>query len=241
MVTTLPPQISRDARALAGFLAEHGLPGRRSMTAITRLRRERARRQEPVCQPAPVRERLREYLLDQARAEILRRGGEITIEGDHSTTPLSLWDRDRERRLLLVGAEGWRYYSRRFGARRAALAYLYGVDDSGPWAVRVPATVRTVDDALAWLEPAEVTAARAAGRRVLRQGDVYAVETTQAYDGAGAADLPDGHRWNPTTRYLTHHPEDGRKHRPLRVSFPARFVRQRAYQMGRGAGRGRGD
>jgi hypothetical protein len=241
MTLTVPIRARHDVRALASFLAEHSLPGRRSKTAIARLRRERAGRQYVAPRRLSVQERLVARLVGQAEEEIKRRGGEVVISGQYGDTFLSLWDRDPGQRILLVGAEGWRHYSRSFGARRASLAYLYGMDDSGPWAVRVPGTLRTVAEALAWLEPKDVTDARAAGRRVRRQGDVYAVETTAARDGAGVGDLPDGHRWNPTTRFLTHRPADGRRHRPLRVPFPVRFVRQRAYGMGRGAGRGFGD
>lgn len=242
MTTTLTPRpLVEDARALAAWLREHQLPGARSMTAIERLRRERARRNAPAPVPVPVAVRARQAHLEEIRREIRRRGGEIVIEGEHRDYGLEIWDRDRERGLTLVGVEAWRHYSRRFGVRLARLAYLSGVDDAGRWAVRVPGTLRTVAEALAWLEPAEVTQARQAGRRVWRQGDVYAVETTPAHDGAGAAELPAAHRWNPRTRYLTHHPEDGRKHRPLRLPCPVRFVRQRALQMGRGAGWGGAD
>jgi hypothetical protein len=230
-----------EARSLAAYLSQNGLPGQRKPAAITALRRERAARKSPPPVVLPVKQRLHSRLLDQDRTEIGRRGGEIDIEGSYSCVELEIWDRDPDQRLRLVGAEGWRQYSKQVGARRARLAYLCGTDDNGSWAVRVPGTLRTVAEAVTWLEPAEVTAARSAGRRVLRQGDVYAVETTRAHDGAGITELPDGHRWNPGTRYLTHHPDDGRKHRPLKVSFPARFVPQRAYGMGRGAGRANAD
>ncbi len=241
MTSTLPSELVWNPRRLAAHLAEHHLPGQRSMTAIARLRKQRAAHRLPAPRPLPVRERLNARLVAAAGAEIRRRGGEISIDGDRASVGLLVWDRDPGRRIALVGARGWRQYSKSYGARPAVLAYLYGTDDAGRWAVRVPGTVRTVAEALAWLEPAEVTQARAAGRQVLRQGDVYAVQTRPGRDGTGAGELPEEHRWNPTTRYLTHHPADGRKHRPLRVPFPARFLRQRTYQMGRGTGRGFGD
>jgi hypothetical protein len=208
------------------------------MTAIRTLRRERAARR-----PAPVGPdlgaRLAARLGARAVAEVDRRGGETTIEGRYGVESLAIVDRDRSAGLLLLHAEGWRHYSSRFGSRRASLSYLYGVDDAGPWAVRVPGTVTTVAGALAWITPADVVAAIAAGRRVERQGDVYAVETTRAYDGRG--DLPAAHFWDAQMRTLTHMPGDGRSHAPLMLPYPVRFVRQRVYGMGRGAGRSNGD
>ncbi len=128
--------------------------------------------------------------------------------------------------IYLVTTRGWQHYSSRVPARYRVLAWLYGTDDAGPWARRVPATATTVHAAIAAITPAVVREAHRSGRRVLRQGDVYVVETTARYDGAGAPDLPTSHHWNPSTRYLTHRPDDGGKHRPLRVVRPCRFVPQ---------------
>lgn len=239
MYSNLLP-VMGNADTLARELKQRGLPGRCSAATIRRKRRQRDATQAA---PGPRREnahaRLRHKLVEQATAEISRRGGEITIDGKNREVGLGLADRDAASRIILVHAEGWRYYSRQFGVRWATLSYLYGVDDAGEWAVRVPGNVESVAEGLAWLEPAEVTRARSAGRRVRRQGDVYAVETTRGYDGSGP--LPDGHRFNLQTRYLTHHPERGGKHRPVKLSYPVRFVAQRAYGMGRGAGRACGD
>lgn len=243
--TTLP---TYDPRALAVALAAAHLPGARSATAIRQIRRERAARKLPAPAPVPLVDRLTARLTTAALAEITRRGGETTIDGRGTVTTVAIEDRDRSARMVLMHAEGWRFYSRRHGSHRATLAYLCGADDAGPWAVRVPGTITTVRAALAWITPAEVTAARVAGRRVLRQGDVYAVELapgTAHRDGAWTADtdaeVRAAHQLNPTTRYLTHRPADGRRHRPVRVSFPALLVAQRVYGMGRGAGRTNGD
>ncbi|MFD8146083.1 hypothetical protein [Streptomyces sp. NPDC059708] len=236
MTMTLSPYMKpRDlsARDLARYLRENALPGYRSERAIRELRASRAatRPASPVFRGSA--QRLTAKIERQMRAEILRRGGETAIEGSSHTAVVELVDRNAPERLYLLHAEGWRQYSRAFGARRASLSYLCGRDDAGAFAVRVPGTVTTIADALTWLEPAEVTRAKAAGKRVRRQGDVYAVETVRAHDGKGAQDLPEAHEWRPETRTLVHRPQDGRKHRPVRVAYPARFVMQRAYQMGR--------
>lgn len=246
--TATAPLPLHDAGLLAAHLREHNLPGQRSKTAITGLRRERANRdaERSVALFIPASglvERAEARLLGKIRAEVERRGGETEIHGRFGAAPLLIKDRDLEARITLVRAEGYRDYGKRHGCHWAAVAYLYGEDDdgSGPWAVRVPRSIDKVAFALAWLEPAYVSAARAAGRRVWRQGDLYAVETSKQHDGAGAEDLPDSHRWNPQTRYLTHHPDDGRKHRPLRLTRPVRFVRQTTYDMARTGRRGNGD
>ncbi|MDD9940781.1 MAG: hypothetical protein OXU20_06945 [Myxococcales bacterium] len=182
--------------------------------------------------------RLEAYLLDRYRSEIYRRGGELEIETERSAIELSLLDRHPgEDRMVLLGADGWRYYSRRFGSRPAALRYLCGEDDNGPWAVRVPGTTESIGDAIHWLEPAGVRKARADGKRVLRQGDVYLVENrTDRWD-----DLPEGHWFDGDTRTLNHNPEDGRAHAPLHVPFKARAYVQRAYGMGRTSSRTNAD
>ncbi|MFD8415493.1 hypothetical protein ACFV2Q_27650 [Streptomyces sp. NPDC059650] len=236
MTMTLSPYIKAhnlSARDLARYLRENDLPGYRSERAIRELRASRAanRPASPVFRGSE--QRLKTTIERQMRAEIRRRGGETAIEGSYETALVELVDRTFPERLYLLHAEGWRQYSKAYGARRASLSYLCGRDDSGTFAVRVQGTVTTVAGALAWLEPSEVTRAKAAGKRVRRQGDVYAVETSRAHDGKGVQDLPAAHEWRPQTRTLVHRPQDGRKHRPLRVTFPARFVVQRAYQMGR--------
>ncbi|MDP2623814.1 MAG: hypothetical protein Q8Q29_08460 [Actinomycetota bacterium] len=162
--------------------------------------------------------------------EIERRGGETTITGNYGTQDLAVSDRSGE--LMLLRAAGWRKYGRH-PARRASIAYLCGTDDNGLFAVRVPGTIETVAGALEHLEPAEVKQARKRGLRVRRQGDVYAVEVRRDRADATASSLPEAHVWNPTTRHLLHRPEDGRRHRPLRVAFPAKFVQQRTLRMGR--------
>ncbi|MDR1768845.1 MAG: hypothetical protein LBR32_10580 [Propionibacteriaceae bacterium] len=241
---------AHDARELAFWLKDLGLPGSRSMTAINRIRKERAA--NPPAMPVPADAGRRRLALklralkderDRAElaamvAEIERRGGETHITGLYET--VSLDRADAAEGLTLLHAAGWRQYSRAYGARQAALSYLCGTDDAGRWAVRVPGTVTTVAAALDWLEPAAVKKARRDGKRVIRQGDVYAVETTKAHDGTG--DLPDNHEWRPTTRYLVHTAGNNQPHhRPAKITWPVRFVAQRAYTMGRSGRRGSAD
>ncbi|MGW2219616.1 hypothetical protein ACWCSD_31910 [Nonomuraea sp. NPDC001684] len=221
-----------DAARLATALREHNLPGQRSKTAITRLRRERNRHRPAAVPPPTVVERLHAHLIGRYTAEIRRRGGETEIPGDRSDTFLRV--ADRHDGLVLLHAEGWRYYSRRHGFHRASLSYVCGREDGQLWAVRVPGTITTVAEALDWITPKAVKDARAAGRQVWRQGDVYAVQTSKQYDGRG--DLPDNHVWDKDARTLTH-PEHG----TLLLPGPVRFVPQNAYMMGRGGSRAYAD
>ncbi|MHB1504858.1 MAG: hypothetical protein ACYCTL_12745 [Acidimicrobiales bacterium] len=136
--------------------------------------------------------------------------------------------------LLLQHVEGWHYYSRRHPCRYRAASYIGGIsgDGTGAWTARVSSSITAVTAALAELEPAAVRNAREKGKRVIRQGDLYAVETTPAHEGAYA---PGRHEWDPTTRILTH-PE----HAAITIPYPVRFLEQTARAM-RGAGSRGGD
>lgn len=182
--------------------------------------------------------RLNNYLASKYAKEIEARGGEVVIEEENRVVPLRVLDRTKDQNLLLLGADGWRKYGR-MGKRHAAIAYLCGLDDNGSFAVRVPSTCKTVEQAVQAVEPAEVAHARANGRRVLRQGDVYIIEMLR--DATRPADLPANHVWDAAERILRH--QGG--HEALAVPFPAKFVAQRVLRMGRlpsrGARTGRGD
>ncbi|MEU1813259.1 hypothetical protein [Micromonospora aurantiaca (nom. illeg.)] len=234
---------------LANRLAELDLPGRRSKTAITRLRAERRRlNTQPAPAPSLI-DRFNAWLVDRYSDEIRRRGGETSIaEGSKASALLDkpLTVADRRGGLTLLRVEGWRYYSRNFGSRRATLAYLCGRDDNGDWAARIPGTITTVRDALDWLTPAEVRDAITAGTKVRRQGDIYVLPAKRDTP-TGPVGRPDetghlSHHWDAGKRTLTHRPRDGRRHRTLRLGKgPVKFVQQSAYGHGRGAGRGSAD
>lgn len=147
--------------------------------------------------------------------EIARRGFDTEIQQQHGKA-IELQVLNRKDGLWLLGCSGWRHYSNRFGQRFAEIAYLCGKDDNGLWAVRVPGATVTVDEALDYTIPAEVKKARMAGKRVLRQGDVFAIQMKRDSNH----DLPRGHRFDVSTRILTH--EGG--HEALHVPFPCKFV-----------------
>lgn len=235
----MQPSTRKDFGQLNATLRARGIRPQRSIDAAHRLHRTRqAARWRP--RPPTLEERFRESVLAKFVPEVERRGGETSIEEASRTVPLRL--QDRAGGLYLLRAEGWRQYSRRFGARSAAVAYLCGVDDAGPWAVRVPGSTTTVAGALDALTPAEADHARHAGRKVLRQGDIYVIEMSRDRTARSAAELSEHHAWDPEARVLRHEPPAGeRHHAPVHVPFPAKFVRQRVLRMGRSGRWGNGD
>jgi hypothetical protein len=170
--------------------------------------------------------------------EIRKRGGETTI--DHQpygelgwksveTRELEVLDRGKSenKTVYLLGCEGWRYYSRNFGSRRATLRYLCGIDDSGTWAVRVPGTIGSAKEAVDWVTPKAVVAARKKRQPVLRQGNLYLIKNDRAKNHIDSnasfrffADVAEfgNHEYYSRARVLLH-PE----HKPLRVP-PGRWV-----------------
>jgi hypothetical protein len=116
----------------------------------------------PAVAPPVLSERLRTRLARVYTEVIAERGGETTIEGSRSTE--YLYCATYGNGLALLRADGWRQYSRAYGARPATLAYLCGADDNGRWAVRVPGTCTSITAALQFVEPADVRKARAAQR-----------------------------------------------------------------------------
>lgn len=166
--------------------------------------------------------------------EIRRRGGETAIWGENRRHDLAVADRARIDGVeyVLLRAEGFRYYSRAVGSWWANIAYLVGVDDSGPWAARVPGTIASVAGALRALTPPE-----AQERAHLRQGDVYLVRLNRRGCTTPSGTVNGTHLWDAETRTLTHQPEDGRAHAPViaPASWPSvKVVPQRTYESRRG-------
>ena len=192
--------------------------------------KQRARQaNRPVAWTPNIRARLQRHLLDLAVAEASRRGLTTLL------VPTDLIDYDPKARVWLVGAEEW--VGSRANNWRYTHRWLVGRDEGRLWAVRVPGTVETVDEGLAWLEPAEVRRAREQGRGVLRQGDIYFIEMKRpGYENMAALEGT-RHTWNPETRTVSH-PE----HRTVQIpaDWPGvKAVRQRALAPWRRRGWGR--
>jgi hypothetical protein len=196
----------------------------------------RARYAALTTKPMTLRERLTAYLRREFLAEADRRGLPTFLDlAKNADKELQIWEQTKASgyHVMLLGADGFAKYSSRIGTYPASLALLCGQDDAGLWAVRVPATIRTVEAALEWLKPAEVRKAEEAGKTVLRQGDVWIVERTR--DAMARSELPEGHRWDAARRCLLH-----QGHQEVQVPFPAIAIRQSTIAEN-GVGRRRGD
>jgi len=137
---------------------------------------ERARRRWDPLTASTVAQRVKRRLLTIGLAEIERRGLDAPAGWDdfgHTVTRASRWDGDDARRCWLISGEGWYEYSKRFGSRYQAAAYLCGRDEGQLFAVRVPSTVSSVGEALEWLKPSMIRKAEEQGLPVRRQGDIF--------------------------------------------------------------------
>lgn len=74
--------------------------------------------------------------------------------------------------------------------------YLAGYEDGSTFIDRVSPQVKTVNEALEWLKPAEVRKAEVEGRIILRQGDVFFVELKTKKRKITDYFLPENHRIN---------------------------------------------
>lgn len=86
------------------------------------------------------------------------------------------FDPDREMVLITTGKKTFFGRSLR-GVRERT--WLIGRDEGQVWTHRVYNTHHTIDEALAFMKPAEVKRFEAEGRQVTRQGDVYFVQMIQ--------------------------------------------------------------
>jgi len=213
-------------------LDDEDMPAKKDVYRKLRRRDERRPVGDVLGRQQDLADRLSDKVVSKFRGEIAARGGDLRIEDKHRSVGLCLMDYE-EGGLYLLGADGLRYYSCQAGSRRASLRYLCGTDDAGRWAVRVPGTLGSVEEALAWITPAKVERAKDNGKLVKRQGDVYLVETSPAHDGSGD-ELPKSHMWDEEKRTLYHlEPNTRERHRAVKFPKPVTFVMQRVLAMER--------
>lgn len=145
----------------------------------------------------PAHERITGILLDRALGEIRQRGLTVPYVREYEVA-----DRAPNEHMCLIRGWGWAEYTTHIGYGRNA-RWLYGQDDNGPWAVRVPVTCRNVQEAVEWLTPAAVRHAVEAGRWVGRQGDVYLIELRAGKNNLQAIEWT-RHRFDAATGRLCH-------------------------------------
>lgn len=85
-------------------------------------------------------------------------------------------DYDGKRRMAVIRVDSWVQYSCRYGTyRRCAGLVLFDEDAQEYRFLRVGPDIETIDGALEYIKPAAVRKAQKAGKRVVRQGDMYFV------------------------------------------------------------------
>ena len=182
---------------------------------IASLQRQREKKISETI-PFAQRDGLKRYavVIRLAKREIQRRD----IEGvGFIRYPEQVYNYDPETHTWLVGTERYQEYTSSKGYYRKA-KWLFGRDDAGRWAVRVPSTCWTVKESLDWLKPAAVRQAEAEDRWVVRQGDVYLVELKTSMINTDG--LPRSHRYDSETRTFYHE-----VHKPVVVPEHVKGVR----------------
>ena len=185
-------------------------------------------------------ERLREEILEECRKRNLPAALDLGKAGWGDLCIVEHCHTRRTGHLMLLGAEGWAKYSRRWmsamgwnGVRRE-LKILGGKGADGSWAARVPATINGVMSAIEWLQPARVRHAAEAKRLVWRQGDVWIVQRVQGLDD-DLRQLPSSHTWNASSRVLQHE-----QHQAIHIPWAWAAIPQRTLARD-GRRRRRGD
>jgi len=179
--------------------------------------------------PQSLEARLNAYLVTKGLRIINQRG----LSTPAGWGPARVQVRDHQPGLTLIAGEYEYKYSRRAGSWRVGGAYLFGTDDAGEWAIRVPRDTKTIRSALAWATPAKVLEAEREGRDVRRQGDVFFVPLKRGGSNFQALTAQRHEvRQRRDGGYTVVHPE----HRPLRLPRGA----WRAYMMRQDAAHGGG-
>lgn len=128
-------------------------------------------------------------------------------------------DREIQDRLWLIKASEKVHYSNRFGDWWNNAVWLSGYDDGHIFCVRVPSTMMSVKQAIEWMKPADVKRAEKSGKQVIRQGDIYFVES-KCFD---LSEL-EGSRHQATSKakglFVIEHPE----HRPVVLAQPMKAM-----------------
>jgi hypothetical protein len=159
-----------------------------------------------------IRHRERKYIRE-AQRRFIPIGIDLEQLGFREVSLVEEAETDDGFKVALLRATGYTKYSKQKVFYRE-LTILAGQDDGGLWAVRVAGRCKSISQSINWLKPASVRRAEEEGRRVLRQGDVYIVEST--VDCMHAVNLPVSHTWDSASRTLSHG-----QHAAIHVPFPA--------------------
>lgn len=93
---------------------------------------------------------------------------------------LSEWDYSPHKRMALFKVDDWVEYSRNETWHvELSVLVIYDRDSGNYNAIRVSPRCLSIDTALSYLKPAEVIKAETAGKKILRQGDMYFIPQTR--------------------------------------------------------------
>lgn len=200
---------AEQVRALWAHAREHGIKAtqKQCLAAIKNLATLREGRASLKTEPAALRTRLMQRLQAICSQQIRERGLDTPTgwwsEGEGGTVT----DYDPKRRLWVVSAEYRYHYSNRAGDWWVGASYLCGHDDGQYFAMRLPKGITKIDEALAWITPAEVRKAQEQGRWTARQGDVWLIGLKAGKDNVAGIRWT-RHEWRSDSRTLEH-PEHG--------------------------------
>lgn len=157
----------------------------------------------------------KKFLYEKLEARAFSRLSIRTYRSDSSAGVRLL---EQRKNKFLYNYSGWANYSRS-AHWYIDRTYFCGWDgESGWFQIQVPAAIKKIKEAEEWLKPAEVRKAK----NVLRQGDVYIIETKKM----GKHDLPWSHVLTPKKgKYYLVHEQHGNLYIPFK-SF--KIIRQKA-------------
>ena len=178
------PELGRAVRAQGHKITTVALRAedeRQRAIYMTRLQLRDAAYLYPV--PAPGRTKdyvriLEHRKIGLAAAEIAKRDLPTPTGWDGGSVTDSTCDDLMNRRWVVHSSYYHKYTKSEGWVIRGS--FLAGYDDGHAFAVRIPGTIKTVAEAITWLTPAAVRNAENLG--VLRQGDIYIVETVRKTD-----------------------------------------------------------
>ena len=184
-----------------------------------------------------IEKRVKEYI--ETTEENLIPGSSGSKHAGWKGRTTTHFGKDREGRpCALVNIYGWHGYSRStFCVLDKTAMILYDTTKREVFDKRVPASCESIEAGLAWMEGAVVRKAREAGKKVLRQGDVYFIPQRIMNFSALVGSRHEIEEIEGGV--IIHHPE----HKDLKLNSGKRYkaVLQKNLQTRFGGGVGAGD
>lgn len=194
-------QLIRDAHA-RGYLQNLKIKDYEIIQRYLQIRSQKKESAKPT-QIIKLQNRLKNYLVKITPNTSYR---ECNLQAGRIT------DYDKTQKLWIISCSKYLYTYKEYKDIYRDAMWLCGRDDGHIFVHQIPSTITKIEDALAWIRPAAVDKAIKAGKKVLRQGDIWFVEHNFRCDDTRA--IPAGHNYNPQTRDCVH-AEHGTLHIPF--------------------------